>query len=1807
MSAKPEKINLRIDGTAKQEETSLSEWSAEVYELDGLSRGEAERVELKALEPDAVLELELANGTRILVAAADAERYLAVAPGRSAGEAGQIEVGQLLRLSGTRLPEGIARDGLGAWILKSLRIYRKGPAGMTALIAAGAFQDAQLENRNGLYRCATGVFGLLERVDTLPASADPTLLFLHGTASSTEGSFKDLWANEDTRKALVDAYGARLYAFEHRSLTEGPIANALDLVKTLPERARLHLLSHSRGGMVGELLARANRVDLEPFTELEIERFLAHAQRLGRDGVEDDAKRLNELNAELRKRDIRIERFVRVACPARGTTLASGRLDRWASVMLNMLGKGFDATGKLIPGMIPVAKGYGLLKNFLLAVVKQRTDAHILPGLEAMMPDSPMVGLLNAPGVKIGSPLHVLAGDFQGDGLLPWLGDCVSEVFYGGETDLVVNTPSMSGGAIRLQGIRQKAVSGPQVTHFSYFERAESAQALLRALKGDDSGFEPLEGPSRAEISRGGKKPKRKEDAPIVFILPGIMGSHIQLGRDRIWFDPFSMWSGEMAKLRADVVEGVKADGWMDRNYEMLARHLAETHEVRPFAYDWRLSITQTAEHFGKELDQAMKDAKKRGQALRIVAHSMGGLVARLALKTRWDAFKAIPGSRLLQLGTPNNGSHSIAAVLMARDDFVQTIERWFDWKHDMREFLEIVHDFPGVLELLPWSGDGGKAVDGVDYFNVETWQKWYDEDRDVKKGKSWLPPQQGLLGEARKAIDVLRDAALDPDCTLYVAGRARTPIAVRIVEGQVEIGEVDEGDGRVPWATGIPPGVPVWYTDAAHGDLANHAKAFEAYRELIESGDTRDRALTRIPPGARGVSAPVFRRRGLDGNALYPSLDEVLAAATGGARPGWRAMAKKEPPAVVEVIHGSLAVADSPILIGAFANDSLRGSAKFLDGHLGGQLDRTSRQGRYPAQPHDAMVFLNPVTKRKPGGAIVVGLGPVGELMPGNLTRALTNGLLEYARSCEQCPRTEEAAAGRLDVSALLVGTGFTGLTIDVGTRCLLDALRRANEILGRTESKSRIVRLTLFEEAEDRAASAVRSLRKLAADAQFADVVRFDGRLRSGAGGYRGRCTSSGGEPGAYRVHIVKGDNGGLRFTVISDRARNEVAAEADQRQAVDGLIASITHSTQDQPGLSRAVFELMVPNGMKEAVAEVRSLMMSLDAEAATYPWELMRDSDQPDEKPLAVRVELVRQLASTHGRGRVPTVSENRIFIVGDTQSGMIELPGAQDEAKVVAGAFAGRRYEVNDLRRASAQQVFDALFYGRYRFMHLAGHGVVRYKATGLTGMVLGPKTYLTSAQVDKLRHVPEFVFINCCHLGATKDDVQPRWGELAANLATQFIEMGCKAVIAAGWAVNDGAASTFARTFYEAMLAGRHFGEAVLQARAATYRQYRDTNTWGAYQAYGDDRYRFPEKEAEQADAAAGYVHASDIIADLDMLCARLQGANDKEKETYYRKQIEQIEKAARGSDFQNACMSEKLATAWSKLGDLEQAIGHYRAALAKEESGSSLKALEQLANLEIRHGAKLLVSKKDEKKPKDGRGNKDQGGESAGKHETGANYMNEGLKRLKLLKQIGHTVERLSLLGSYWKQLAKVHHARRELEDIQRDLVEVAKAYWEAADHGRKNSGERDYYPLFNALDADFLIAARGERARFDERAAQLAALLREGIDNARRQYAENRDFFHALAEVEAKRIDALWACYDGRDDARITRPDVLQGLIDGYCDVLRRLGGASEQDSATTHLQFLMNMLTPGDKADEVKAALRTLAEAIRKGVVE
>ena len=82
-------------------------------------------------------------------------------------------------------------------------------------------------------------------------------MLIHGTFSETTGTFGKLWKEHPQLvDRLFDRFQNRVYALDHPTLGASPIANAITLAEAAPEGARLHLLTHSRGGLVAEVLAR---------------------------------------------------------------------------------------------------------------------------------------------------------------------------------------------------------------------------------------------------------------------------------------------------------------------------------------------------------------------------------------------------------------------------------------------------------------------------------------------------------------------------------------------------------------------------------------------------------------------------------------------------------------------------------------------------------------------------------------------------------------------------------------------------------------------------------------------------------------------------------------------------------------------------------------------------------------------------------------------------------------------------------------------------------------------------------------------------------------------------------------------------------------------------------------------------------------------------------------------------------------------------------------------------------------------------------------------------------------------------------------------------------------------------------------------------------------------------------------------------------------------------------------------------------------------------------------------------------------
>ena len=296
----------------------------------------------------------------------------------------------------------------------------------------------------------------------IPPSASPLLVLMHGTFVDTASTFQKLWAgHRGGVDKLFAQYAGRVYALDHPTLGASPIANARTLVDALPQGARLHLLTHSRGGLVAEVLARVTGQQGVGPADLAFFADPAYATQ---------QQELRELGALVKSKAVRVERVVRVACPARGTLLASGRLDAYVSVLKWTL----EVAGvPLLPGFV----------DFVGEVARRRADPAEIPGLAAMIPDTPLVNWLNASPQNIPGDLRVVAGDLQhGSTIGSWLKALLADAYYWTDNDIVVHTRSMYGGAPRAGGASFLLDQGSGVTHFAYFENDKTADAVVSAL-----------------------------------------------------------------------------------------------------------------------------------------------------------------------------------------------------------------------------------------------------------------------------------------------------------------------------------------------------------------------------------------------------------------------------------------------------------------------------------------------------------------------------------------------------------------------------------------------------------------------------------------------------------------------------------------------------------------------------------------------------------------------------------------------------------------------------------------------------------------------------------------------------------------------------------------------------------------------------------------------------------------------------------------------------------------------------------------------------------------------------------------------------------------------------------------------------------------------------------------------------------------------------------------------------------------------------------------------------------------------------
>ncbi len=959
------------------------------------------------------------------------------------------------------------------------------------------------------------------------------------------------------------------------------------------------------------------------------------------------------------------------------------------------------------------------------------------------------------------------------------------------------------------------------------------------------------------------------------------------------------------------------------------------------------------------------------------------------------------------------------------------------------------------------------------------------------------------------------------------------------------------EGDGRVSYVSGGVQSLPSWYVERPHGDLPRHPGAFQGFVELLDRGSTR--LLLQTPP-QRARSAAV--RPPEDVPQLFPEAQDLLASAL-----GYDVRDEQAEDGIVlrvSVAHGDLRYSQLTMAVGHYAGDTIVSAEYVLDRRLGGILSERHRLGLYPGPRGTFEVVLAPGAS--PPGALVIGLGELGDLSAALVTQGLTRAALRYALMvAEQPPRPGEAGRWRsAGFSSILIGTGGgrSSISVEDSVDAIVRGAMEANRILRAQGfwNRVRIDEVELVELYESSAIQAVRVVRRLASSMRLGpegnerlDVFRW---LRRFPGG-RTRPPLNPYDTGWWkRLQIREEGEGELTFEVLTERARTERLRLGVQRALIDPLVSEASSNPWYNEATAKTLFELLIPNPLKDQTREEADLVLLLDDRTVQYPWELLTERSPERAEPLGTCVGLIRQLRTEEReiRAVVRPPHERFALVVGDPPSQYVELPGAQAEAREVEAQLIDSAFTVVPVIRQPAGDVIRELMARDYQILHLAGHGYYDAEHPEKSGMVLGGGAFLTSVELGQLRAVPPFVFINCCHLGRLGERPQARFDRLAASLALELIRMGVRALVVAGWAVHDHVAPVFARTLYQELLAGEAFGRAVLRARQKAYETDPASNTWGAYQCYGDPDFSFDLRAArgQAKPEAFSYVAPRELLQELTDLRPEAQKAEADRVEELGRR-LDEIE-AEIPPDWRDGELLAAFGDLRKDLGDWEKAIRVYREAFQSWGAKASLKTVETLANLETRWADRLR------REPREGEA-------------SPSELIEKALGRINALLVLGATPERLSLAASAYKRLALAAAG----EEREKALRKAVALYQEAHETALRESERIDPYPALN------WVACRIALGNVRDKKKVLALIEQSRVEGERLAKASDELFYriHAADAVLHRHLI----------EGNLTKDDAEREVTAIYREAMAGRSGYTERSSVAEHLEFLAEMLRGRD----------------------
>ncbi len=333
-----------------------------------------------------------------------------------------------------------------------------------------------------------------------------------------------------------------------------------------------------------------------------------------------------------------------------------------------------------------------------------------------------------------------------------------------------------------------------------------------------------------------------------IVLIPGVMGSELSITSEiaepqPIWVDLDNLFTNngiDRLRLSADGITSaqagvaVSAPAILTLYFDELEFSLLPEFNVRKFAYDWRKDIRSSA----RSLDKFLTTEFGR-EPVHIIAHSMGGLVARAMIAQRLASGAECTrvlgeGGRLVMLGTPNRGTYEALKILTGTQEAISVLALGLqayssfqsEFDDEVNKVLTVVHSLPACYQLLPapvsHAGQSDLSIyDGSNYAELQ-------ESLSAAHFQAAL--EMHSLLETAVIPEVMRNVAgCDFSFETVTGADTSTPITNR-----TEYSISYSGDGVVAHASTALDDVPNYFVSGNHGELMSSSAVLRSIRTLL-------------------------------------------------------------------------------------------------------------------------------------------------------------------------------------------------------------------------------------------------------------------------------------------------------------------------------------------------------------------------------------------------------------------------------------------------------------------------------------------------------------------------------------------------------------------------------------------------------------------------------------------------------------------------------------------------------------------------------------------------------------------------------------------------------------------------------------------------------------------------------------------------------------------------------------------------------------------------------------------------------------